>query len=276
MYCKNCGNEVTVGYYCSDCGTFAGEVAAITVAEPLSDGQRLKRALTSRLFLAIAILTSVSVGIGILTALFGFSSFGIMFNTAFEDIPVEVYKIMTGFAVAFLPIIAFGILNIVSYWLTYIRNKKSEAADASGPRMIYILNKISVVVLWIFAVIFIIFGAVAVVMAIVSGSRTLDFEFEDRIMIGVFGFIFGLVGMVYVVMLLMYYRKFLKMFKQIIESAKSGVWMIDDAKAVYLWTLVLGIISAVGAITSGGITLVSAASSICLALWIKENFVNNA
>ena len=272
MYCTNCGKEITQGCYCPNCGTYIEGTAEISVSEPLSDAQRLKKALTSKLFLVIAILASVSFGISILILIFGSAYTGVVASLVDYEILDVILPIV---GAVFAVVLVFSVLNLISYWRTYIRNKKSETPDASGPRLMYILNKISVVIMWIMAVLLVVLGIAAFAIAIMSGDLAVDIATETMIMLAVFGFVFGLIGVIYIVMLLMYYRKFLRLFRQIAESAESGVWNIDDAKVVYIWTLVLGIISAVGGITNGGVTLVSAASTICLSFWIKENFVIN-
>ena len=270
MYCKNCGNEVTVGNYCTNCGSFVGANTEIVEVEaPLTDAQRLKKAFTSKLFFVISILASVSIGLAVLIVPV---SFLYTFNLSFDGIPDVLIPI---FALICVIIFAFSALNLVGWWKTYSRNKKSEALDASGPKLMYIYNKISIVIIWIMAVLFVILGIAAIAVAIMSDTGAVELNWEAALLLAVFGVAVGIIGVVYIVILLLYYRKLVKLFKQIAESAESGVWKIDNAKSVYIWTLVLGIISAAGGISSGGLSLVSAASTICLSFWIKENFVSN-
>ncbi len=269
MYCTNCGCEVTVGYYCSNCGKYAGESAEIVaVAEPLTDSQRLKKALSSKLFLTMSILKSVDIGIAALIIL--------ILPLYFSILPIDYAGIISGVLLGFCALfLILPICELVGYWKTYKRNANGDYVDASGPKILLTVTHISYVISWIGAVIFFILGVVCFAAGILGAANGYDLgEFGDVAM-SIFGIVFIIAAISWIVILILYVRKIVRFWKEVIASAETGVINITKPRSLYIWMLVMGIISAAGALSGGIFALIPAAILICCSFWVKENFAKN-
>ncbi len=289
MYCRNCGSEVTAGYYCSNCGTYAGEsVGVYVVAEPLTDSQRLIKAFSSKLFLAVAILLSVGIGLAFLAMLFipAFSfaalaevDMDIMseLSAMKEEIPAELtaYFGIIGLVScigAILPII-----QLVSSWRLYAGAKNRNTIECGALKAVTTVLRIEYVLQWIIPCILGLFGLFSICMFIVRGEPvTSDIydgvEYNGVIML-IISILFIIIAAVYIVFLLLYYRRRVRFAKELAVSAETGVINLTNPKAVYMWMLVMGILSGVSVLSGGFTAAIPAAIEICLSFWIKENFV---
>jgi len=291
MYCRNCGSEVTTGYYCTNCGTYVGDNApTVVVAEPLSDIQRLKRAFSSKLFLAVAILLSVGIGMAFLGMLFipafSFAALAeVDMNMMSElsamkaEIPAELtaYFGIIGLIScvgAILPII-----QLVSSWRLYAGAKKHDTIECGALKAVTTVLRIEYVLLWFIPVLIGIMGVTLICLIAFGGEEITSALYAGEEYVGIvlliMSILFIIIAAVYIVFLLLYYRKRVRFAKELVISAETGVINVTKPKALHTWLLVMGIISGVSVLSGGFTAAIPAAIEICLSFWIKENFVTD-
>lgn len=238
-------------------------------------------AVKSPLFLTVAILMSISVGIKAITAL------------SANNLSVDI----------------IGLLIMIGMWIAYVnasKTPKEQAIPANGLNMISGTVKAMRIISLVVSIIFIVCSLILILLGVVInqneaiyhnfrtgylegiGSQSLlvggkvIYDFRDliatpeaamRCLIGI-----GVVLMfVAIVILVVYYFLFLKTLHRftysVCENVKNGT-PIEKANSVWVWLLVLGIISAVFSLDNLLVNGPSVAAQIISAVLILNNFCN--
>lgn len=226
--------------------------------------ERLRSVFSHPLFLTIAILMTVSAGLGVLSGSFD----------------------------------VFSILFAVAGWILYCSSKNQPVINLKGLSLASGTVFASEIVIWVCAGIVAVCGVLCMaIFPLISGFLygSLERFFDDRAFSGlvisdvsmaIVGVLVGVVLLVLAVLLVLYniffVRKAHAFVKSLYESAQTGVYSVVCARTVTSWLLALGIIEAVGLLgCTGDVLLVlaglsSAAVYFVAYVWMKKCFSDEA
>ncbi len=274
MYCTNCGSEISGGNFCANCGAPVGEkvYSEQMISHPITDMERLKNAFSSKLFKTISILSSVAWGLYVLA----FAFVGIYFSivlTAVDDAEIVPIVISIVAVVAVIGLILPAI-SLVGLWRTYKDSKKEGDINPVGPKLIAGTNRVYYILLWIFAVLYAIIGALCIVL-VTTGSFAAEYFDSGSYAMVIFvimGIVLLFAAAVTIVLNIRYYRRVVNLARDLAKAAETGVLDIGNIRNLHTWMLVMGIISAAGVLSGNVTALISGAVTICESFWVKKYF----
>ncbi len=267
MICKNCQTEVQDGVkFCPTCGAFMEQQAGaeyqpsgVNPEESAFVYGMFKQECSSKLFLALCILASVSP---VMTLL----SMG-----------------LSGIISAVIPA-----LLAISCWLLYVSaTQNKDVASLVNPlKIVSVVTTVEWVINWVavglvgLAAIICFAGADAMddAMPMITdafGGVITGDMFEG--MFAVLGIVMLIVAGVLVVINVFYYGNLRKMTASFKDSAMYGRFMVQKVGTVKTWLMVMGILSAISAISSftasffGGLASACGAAAMIVASKVLEN-----
>ncbi len=273
MFCTKCGTPLNENGVCPVCGPASAPVYAPMEGAPTAAAEgKLKAAFSCTLFLVIAILTTASAAFLFLNSaaggVFSFAIINILFiiamwmlfataRSAEKPLSRSAMKLAHGTSIALYVIgwVVFGLLVLLAICF-FIVITANISVDFLYTLLYSITDVLPVAITYVFSGILSVIGIILVLAAVIVALVTVFF-----------------------------YGNLKKFTCSVGSSADTGIMNIQKAKTVRVWFLVLGILTAVDAVSglitishTGALPVLStactAASYIIAYVWAGQHFTD--
>jgi hypothetical protein len=270
MFCTKCGSPLNEYGVCPVCGPETPPMYSPSDNGPAASVEsRLKNAFSNTLFLVMTILFTASTAFSTVNS---FSGNGITFDV-------------------------INILFIIAMWMLYATSRSSDGLLSRGAMKLAYGTSVAVLVIgWVVfgfvvlcAIGCFIFSATGISAGLYSLiSSALDslsgsMLYASSILFIGIGIALVFTAVILIFVNIFYYGGLKKFTASLKASANAGVWDIQKANVVRIWSLVFGILSALGTLGGlfGGTSALTFLSNGCLTasyivafIWLGQYFVN--
>lgn len=278
MFCPQCGSDIGDSAVCPYCSPQQSGGAEYQPPMHTPAEASLKTAFSGTLFLVMCILMTISVA---------FSFIGALTSGSFA---IEI----------------IDLLFVIAMWMVYATSKSADNALSPGGLKLADGTSLAVLVIgWVLFGIFIFFALVFMIVrfanipldledlyyAIYSYSGSVfegmipSISIISSILLSLLVVVFVIAAVVIALVNLFFFRNLRRFIHSVRGSAASGVLNIQKAKTVRIWIIVIGVISALNAVSNlfqmsekGALSALAscayAAAIIIAFVWIGQNFLS--